>query len=432
MENINKALVFLDKKVKKFSTDVQEAFTDMGNEGETSFKKEGSEIIGLDKEVAMESGKDVVAILDQEQGMINTVEQEVGLKNGGTISNFESREFKELSPQDKASKNIANNLAKIAEANPNEIANKIQQLTGITLNAGELINIVNDKQNKDVLELVSQELLKNFEFRIQEPTTADSFGFMVLDANNLTAVQRANFDFLRDLSMGQGFGSSIKNYSLDNVENKVIAYTKDQVGTDEVQQGLVQANGEPTDQEIKTNEKAKSEPSVYYAQSRSFTVNGSSKSFKLPDQSPIDIKAEERLARLKNEGVAGYKASRVSVQPNLSRLDNLKKPSWEASEKPVEEQFSSLANSSLDQNSVIEEAYSPDVTTRPRPAKPESKGPANNTVNFKRNKQAPEIDISSGKNNIKPFNRKNTAPIKTEINNIPSQAKSQEKLAETA
>lgn len=47
---------FLDKKVKRSGPDVREAFASMGNEGDTSFQKEGSELIGLDKEVAIESG----------------------------------------------------------------------------------------------------------------------------------------------------------------------------------------------------------------------------------------------------------------------------------------------------------------------------------------------------------------------------------------
>jgi hypothetical protein len=425
MGNINKALVYLDKKVTKFSPEVQEAFGKVGNEGEVAFEKEGTELIGLDKDVAIESGKDVVAILEQEQGIVEGVEKGEGIKNSGNISSFESREFKEMSPQEKAGKNITANLAKLAEANPSAVAEKIQQLAGITVDPSELLSIVSDKQNRGVMEQISQELLKNFEFRIQEPTTADSFAFIVLDPNNLSGMQRANFGFMKDLAMGPGYGSEIKNYSLENGENRVIAYTKDfiesaenEANQDSKSQTLDSSGTTSPDTESKLqteNEDKKNNPDVYYAQSKMFTVNGSEQSFKLPDQLPKNTKAEERLAILKNQGVGAYKASVENVQANLSNVKNLEKPTWEPTDQPVAQQFQSLANSSLDQEPLGAVAYSPDISTKSE--SPKTQGPVNNIVDFKRKKSNPEIDISSGKNNIKPFDRKSPTSVKNEGKN---------------
>jgi hypothetical protein len=438
MENLNNALVYLDKKAQKLGPEVQEAFYQAGaeaSEKNLAFEKQGSESIGLSSDVAIESSNEVVAIIEENLGVLETIEADAGLRESKDLGTFESREFREMSPQDKASKNIANNLAKIAQSDPNGAAIKIQQLTGITLDAGELINISNDKQNQDVLEMVAQGLLKNFEFRIQEPTTADSFGFMVLDASNLTAIQQANFDFLRDLSMGVGYGSTIKNYSLDNPANKTIAYIKEPTSSFEKTEGEIE-NGQDSDtigtdgkpaapngQTLTEKEVDRQDnPAAYYAKTAQFTVNGSSKSFKLPDQTPASIMISQRLNKLKNEGVSGFKATRPNVQPNLSNLGNQQKPTWETSDKPVEQQFSDLANSTLDQTDVGAEAYSPDPVKIS--SNPQTKGPANNIVGFNRKKKAtPEIDLATGKKNIVNFNRKNTTPIKTEINDNPSSVK---------
>jgi hypothetical protein len=302
---------------------VQEAFYQAGAEASEKnliFEKQGSEPVGLNDNVAIESGKEVVAVIEENLGVIKSIEEEAGLRNSTDLGTFESREFKELSPQEKASKNIAKNLAKIAEKDPNGAATKIQQLTGITLDAGELITTTRDKQNLDVLEAIAQELLKNFEFRVQEPTTADSFGFIVLDTNNLTRTQQANFDFLKDLSMGPGYDSTIKNYSLENNENKVIAYTKEFAARFEKREGEIEKGQDIStanvgDQSIKRGVEAQTEKVDNPAKYQPKTVEFNYKSFKLPDQIPVNIKAQERLAKLKTEGVSAYKASRVNAQP---------------------------------------------------------------------------------------------------------------------
>jgi hypothetical protein len=446
MGDLNNALVYLDKKIQKFGPEAQDAFYEAGAEASEKnlvFEKQGSEPVGFDEGVAIESGKEVVAIIEENLGVLKGIEADAGLINSADLGTFESREFREMSPQEKAGKNIANNLAKLAETDPNGAAEKIQQLTGITIDAGELLNTTKDQANRDVLELVSQELLKNFEFRIQEPTTAESFGFIVLDANNLSPVQQANFDFLKDLSMGPGYGSTIKNYSMENTQNRVIAYTKElTIGFEKTEGEIEQGQGfdsvKPGEQPIKSGVEAQTEkevdrkvnPAKYYAQTETFTVNGASQSFKLPDQLPTNTKANERLQKLKTEGVAAYKASRVNAQPNLSNIADLQKPTWEPSDKPVGQQFENLANSSLDQDPAGAEGYTPESTAKP--VSLETRGPANNIVGFKRREPKPVVDLSQGKKNIVNFNRKNTAPIKTEINDNPSQAKSQGKLAGVA
>ena len=126
----------------------------------------------------------------------------------------------------------AQNLARLAEQDPNAIAYQIQDLTGITLDAGQLLNSENDPANKAMLEYISNELMKNFDLRIQNPDNDKSFMFVVLDTEVLSVTQKRNLELLKNFAItpeANRMNKTVKNYSAENKQNRVISFIKEPV-----------------------------------------------------------------------------------------------------------------------------------------------------------------------------------------------------------